>query len=123
MAKKVGVKWLGKPEDHDYPAALSYLSLIYGPPTAAGMVNRLKKAAMAEFKAKDVFRASALPLLGVVNSHVKKNEEKIMAGEEMSPLLLIRDSANGRLIIADGYHRMCAVYSFDEDAVIPCKIA
>src|SRR5665213_2959349 len=109
MAKKVGVKWLGKPEDHDYPAAR--------------MVNRLKKAAMVEFKAKDVFRASALPLLGVVNSHVKKNQEKIMDGEEMSPLLLIRDSANGRLIIADGSHRMCAVYSFDEDAVIPCKIA
>jgi hypothetical protein len=26
------------------------------------------------------------------------------------------------LIIADGYHRLCAVYKFDEDAVIPCKI-
>ena len=123
MARKVSVKWLGKPEDHDYPAALSYLTLIYDPTTAASMVNRLKKAAMAEFKAKDIFRASALPLLGIVNSHVKKNQQKIMDGEEMSPLLLIRDPANGRLIIADGYHRMCAVYSFDEDAVIPCKIA
>ena len=45
-----------------------------------------------------------------------------MSGGGMSPLLLVRDSANGRLIIADGYHRMCAVYSFDEDAVVPCKI-
>jgi hypothetical protein len=26
-------------------------------------------------------------------------------------------------IIADGYHRLCAVYSLDENAVIPCKIA
>jgi hypothetical protein len=26
-------------------------------------------------------------------------------------------------VVADGYHRLCAVYSFDEDAVIPCKIA
>jgi hypothetical protein len=26
------------------------------------------------------------------------------------------------VIIADGYHRLCAVYSIDEDAVIPCKI-
>jgi hypothetical protein len=64
MAKKVSVKWLGKPEDHDYPAALSYLSLIYDPTTAAGMVKRLKKAEMTEFKAKDIFRASALPVLG-----------------------------------------------------------
>ncbi len=28
----------------------------------------------------------------------------------------------GRLIIADGYHRLCAVYKFDEDAMIPCRI-
>jgi hypothetical protein len=26
------------------------------------------------------------------------------------------------VVIADGYHRMCAVYSFEEDAIIPCKI-
>jgi hypothetical protein len=25
-------------------------------------------------------------------------------------------------IIADGYHRLCAVYSLNEDALIPCKI-
>jgi hypothetical protein len=25
-------------------------------------------------------------------------------------------------VIADGYHRLYAVYTFDEDAVIPCKI-
>jgi hypothetical protein len=37
-------------------------------------------------------------------------------------LLLVRDNANGKVIIADGYHRLCAVYSLDEDAVIPCKI-
>jgi hypothetical protein len=123
MAKKVSVKWLGQPENHDYPAALSCLSLIYDATTAASLVSKLKKAAMTEFKAKDIFRASALPLLGVVNSHVKKNQQKIMSGGEMTPLLLIRDTANGRVIIADGYHRMCAVYSFDEDAVIPCKIA
>jgi len=122
MAKKVSVKWLGKPEDHDYPAALSYLSLIYDATTAASLVKKLKKAPMTEFKAKNIFRASALPLLRVVNSHVKKNQQKIMSGGEMTPLLLIRDAAIGRVIIADGYHRMCAVYSFDEDAVIPCKI-
>ena len=51
-----------------------------------------------------------------------KCKRKIRSGEALSPLLLLRDSPNGRLIIADGYHRLCAVYSFDEDAVIPCKI-
>jgi hypothetical protein len=37
-------------------------------------------------------------------------------------MLLVRDKSNGKVVIADGYHRLCAVYGFDEDAVIPCKI-
>ena len=40
----------------------------------------------------------------------------------LSPLLLVRNSPNGKVIIADGYHRLCAVYFTDEDALIPCKI-
>jgi hypothetical protein len=78
---------------------------------------------MSKFKAKDIFRASGLSLLGVSNSHVKKDKKKIRAGKALSPLLLIRDSDSGKVVIADGYHRLCAVYSFNEDAVIPCKIA
>jgi hypothetical protein len=41
MAKKVAIKWLGIPKEHDYPAALSYLSLIYDVKTAADIVRRL----------------------------------------------------------------------------------
>jgi hypothetical protein len=36
--------------------------------------------------------------------------------------LLCRDRDHGKPIIADGYHRLCAVYTFDEDAMIPCRI-
>jgi hypothetical protein len=120
---RIKIKWLSQPEEHDYPAALSYLTLIYDQKTAAGLVNKLKKAAVSEFKAKDIFRASRLPLLGAGNSHVKKDMVKIESGRGISPLLLVRDSANGNVVIADGYHRLCAVYTFDEDAVIPCQIA
>jgi hypothetical protein len=123
MSGKSDIKWLGEPEEHDYPAALSYLSLIYDKQAAAAHVNRLKLAALSEFKAKDIFRAASLPLLGAGNSHVKKDLDKIQSGDEVSPLLLIRDTANGKVVIADGYHRLCAVYAHDEDAVIPCKIA
>src|ERR1700690_1793078 len=116
------IKWLSQPEEHDYPAALSYLRLIYDAKTAASLVSKLKKAPISEFKAKDVFRASRLSLLGASNSHVKKDMVKIESGSEVSPLLLVRDPANGKVVIADGYHRLCAVYAFDEDAIIPCKI-
>lgn len=116
-------KWLSEPEAQDYPAALSYLSLLYNERTAAACVHKLKRAPVFEFKAKDVFRAAGLPLLAVSNTHVQKDRQKILSGRALSPLLLIRDSANGKVIIADGYHRLCAVYSYNEDAVIPCKIA
>lgn len=114
--------WLAEPEEHDYPAAVSYLSLIFEPQQVADQVAALKKAAMTAFKAKDIFRASQLPLLGISNSHVEKNHAKIEAGTALSPLLLIRNPAHGKVIVADGYHRVCAVYTYDEDALIPCKI-
>lgn len=122
MSKNVRIKWLAAPEEQDYPAAGSYLSLVYKERTAASYVRQLRRAPMSGFKAKDIFRASGLSLLGISNLHVEKDRKKILAGEKLSPLLLVRDASNGKVIIADGYHRMCSVYAFDEDAVIPCKI-
>ena len=122
LKEKENIKWLSKPEAHDYPAALSYLKLIYDNETAAGIVKNLRSAPLAHFKAKDIFRASELSLLGVSNSHVDVDKKKIKKGVPLSPLLLVRDQTNCKLIIADGYHRMCAVYIFDEDAIIPCRI-
>ena len=123
MSKDADIKWLTEPEEHDYPAARSYLSLIYEERTAARLAQALRRAPMASFKAKDIFRASGLSLLGVSNLHVEKDRKKIKNGKRLSPLLLVRDKANGKVVIADGYHRLCAVYSFDEDAPIPCKLA
>lgn len=122
MSKNVKIKWLKESEEHDYPAALSYLSLIYDNQTATDHVEKLKNSVITEFKSKDIFRASCLSLLGVSNSHVKEDQKKIESRKKLSPLLLIRDSVNGKVVIADGYHRLCAVYSYDEDAMIPCKI-
>ena len=122
MIKKPKIKWLRQPEAPDYPAAKAYLSLLYDVETVSDYVEKLKHAPVVEFRANDIFRASQLSLLGVSNSHVKRDQEKIVAGEKLSPVLLVRDKRSSKLIIADGYHRMCAVYSFNEDAVIPCKI-
>lgn len=122
MLKHVEIQWLSKPEDHDYPAALAYLSLLFSGKIAASYVAKLKRAPLVNFKSKDIFRASSLSLLGISNSHVDKDRQKVKSGVKLSPLLLVRDPGNGKVIIADGYHRLCAVYAHDEDAVIPCKI-
>ena len=122
MGRNAEVQWLDEPEEKDYPAAQSYLSLIYEDRAVSALVRKLRTAQVRQIKAKDIFRASGLSLLGVSNSHVEKDRKKILAGNKLSPLLLVRDAKNGKVIIADGYHRMCSVYSFDEDAVISCKI-
>ena len=86
------------------------------------MVKSLKKASMTSFKAKDIFRSSGLSLLGKSNGHVEKSTKKLQTGIRLPPLLLVRDDRQRRLIIAEGYHRLCSVYLIDEDANIPCKI-
>jgi disulfide oxidoreductase YuzD len=70
-------------------------------------------------KAKDILRASELPLLAKDNIHVKENLQKVKKGKKLSPVLLVRDS---KLIIADGYHRVCAIYYLSEDLQVPCRI-
>ena len=116
------IKWLTETEDKNYPAAASYLNLFFNETTVKAFVKKLKKTKISQFKSKDIFRASGLSLLGISNSHIEKDRNKIKDGTELSPILLVRDENNRKVIIADGYHRLCAVYSFSEDAYIPCKI-
>lgn len=120
--RNLKIKWYKCPEEHDYPAAVSYLSLMFPTKEIEKVVEDLKESDTVWFKAKDIFRASGLSLLGVSNSHVNKNIKKINKGKKMSPLLLVRDRNNSKVIVADGYHRLCAVYHFNEDADIPCQI-
>lgn len=120
--KPVILKWLDEPEEHNYPASINYLSLIMPLTSAKKYVAKLRKAAVVEFNAKDIFRASGLSLLGVSNSHVVRDRKKITDGIKLSPLLLVRDTRNAKVIVGDGYHRLCAIYSFHEDALIRCKI-
>jgi len=117
------IAWLPIPETSNYPAALSYLTLLYTEKDAAALVAKLRKAKVTQFKAKDIFRASQLSLLGVSNAHVKKAQKKIRKGIHLSPLLLVRSPQHGKVVIADGYHRLCAVYQHHEDIWIRCKIA
>jgi hypothetical protein len=120
--KKIKIKWLSESEEHDYPAAKSFLSLIFDDSAADAYVEQLRRSPISEFKSKDIFRASGLSLLGISNEEVKKDQRKIESEQKLSPILLVRDSNHGKVIIADGYHRLCAIYSLDENAVILCKI-
>ncbi|MGV8959524.1 MAG: hypothetical protein ACOH1V_03970 [Stenotrophomonas sp.] len=115
-------QWLDDVEAHNYPAAQSYLSLIFSARKAGRLTAELRAAAVIQFKAKDIFRASKLSLLGISNLHVDRDKKKIADGLALSPILLVRQPRSASVIVADGYHRMCAVYAHNEDSIIPCKI-
>ena len=116
------VKWLPKPENHDYQAAEDYLSLIMPAKKAAECRQKLSAAQddITHRKAKDILRASQLALLDEQNKHVASDLAKASSGKALSPILLIRGDDQHPLIVADGYHRVCASYWIDENTDIPC---
>jgi hypothetical protein len=117
--------WTDEPEEHDYPAAASYLSLVCEHAQVQRLVDVLKSEPVERHLAKDLLRASGLTLLPVDNVHVASDLAKVQSGEKLSPVLLVRGDM-GRdvpLTIADGYHRVCASYHLDENAPIPCQLA
>ena len=118
------VSWKHEPEDHDYPAAGSYLSLLVPAEDVTVLLDRLRAADIEHYKAKDLLRAATLRLLPPDDPHVASDLAKIKNGKELSPVLLVRgDLAGGApLQIADGYHRVCASYHVDENTDIPAKI-
>jgi hypothetical protein len=115
------IHWLDEPEQHDYTAALSFLSLHFSVECAADLVHELRAAPVCQWAAKDIIRASGLEVLGKHNSHVERNLRKIQDGKKLSPILLVRTA--DRLLIADGYHRACTVYLYGEDDPVAAKIA
>jgi hypothetical protein len=119
------VKWLEKPEAHDFPAAADYLALLADLRTVDELTQRLRAGGIVHKKAKDILRAAQLALLSTDNPHVAADLTKIRKGQPLSPILLVRgDFVTGApLQIADGYHRVCASYHTDENTDIPVVLA
>jgi hypothetical protein len=115
------VKWLKRPEAHDFPAGADYLDLLADSPTVQDLTDRLQAGSVVHKKAKDILRAAGLRLLPVDNPHVAADLAKIKKKQPLSPILLVRgDLATGAALqIADGYHRVCASYYTDENTDIP----
>ncbi|HEX4324948.1 MAG TPA: hypothetical protein VHZ77_10000 [Gaiellaceae bacterium] len=116
--------WQDEPEEHDFPAAADYLSLLAPETEVATTVEALRSAQTIHRKAKDLLRASRLVLLAADNVHVRKDLAKVADGKRLSPVLLVRGRGDKGtpLTVADGYHRICASHHIDEDADVPCRL-
>jgi hypothetical protein len=122
---KSKLKWSEKEEGEDFEAAFKYLSLLCSDRKASAIVKSLRGSKVLEHAAKDMLRAAELPLLPSDESHVSEDLKRIQKGKPLAPVLLVRgDLANGLpLVVADGYHRICAVVYFDESAPVRCRVA
>lgn len=113
------VRWLEEPEDSNYLAAYSYVELLVDIDVAEQVVRLLKAAEVVTKRARDVLRASMLPLVPADDELVAYCIAQIESGREVSPLLLARGDD---LIVADGYYTLCAVRHLDPDAEVRCKL-
>jgi hypothetical protein len=118
------LRWKLKPDEHDYPAAESYLSLVFTPGAVTELLAAFRRDDdVVKYKVKDILRASELDLLPPDNPHVSADLDKMWGGKQLSPVLLVRGTLGAYpLVIADGYHRVCAAYHTDENAEVPCKL-
>jgi hypothetical protein len=118
------VVWTTEPADKDYPSAQSYLRLLAGDSDVQAVTTALAQAVTVHQHAKDILRASGLPLLPADDLEVAKDLARVAGGVALSPILLVRgDLRSGRpLQVADGYHRVCAGYHLSDDTEIPCRL-
>jgi hypothetical protein len=114
--------WERKAATQDYASAQKYLKLLFGDAEAVRLVRALRAAPTIEYEAKDLLRASQTHLLDRDSPHVAEDLKKIKKGKKLSPVLLIRgDARHGvTLTIADGYHRICASWHWNEKCPVAC---
>ena len=82
--------WKDEPEEHDFPAASDFLSLLLPEVSVEVVVERLRRAGTIRRKAKDLIRASRLQLLPVDDPEVAKDLKRVARGEKLSQELLLR---------------------------------
>ena len=122
MAGLRSIRWLDEPEEKDYLAAHSFLSMVVAPSKLSEIMAALPGAPLGRWNAKDILRAAALPPLRPKQSaEVAEKLRKIKAGIPISPILIV-GGIRDYLVISDGYHRASAAYRLDEDALVPGRL-
>jgi hypothetical protein len=117
---KSPIHWLKDVADHDYDAAVSYLSLKYGDKQAGEIVARIRKAGVTMRRANDILRATGLPALPLSDPGVRRDLMKLLNGDKLSPVLVFDQDPGAD--IADGYHRVSLAYNIDPFMDVPLKL-
>jgi hypothetical protein len=125
LMSKPQLRWTTQGAASDFEAARKYLSLLASDAKVDALVKALRSTKLVDHAAKDLLRAAQLPLLPRDEPHVDADLKRIHKGKPLAPILVVRGDFALRLplVVADGYHRICAVWYFDENAPVRCRIA
>jgi hypothetical protein len=118
--ESLGLQWLDDVADHDFDAALAYLSLKLDEKQAAAAVGRLRKAVVTRRRANDILRACNLVPLPLDDPGVRRDLLNAVSGKRLSPVLVVSTGDGGD--IADGYHRVSLAYHLDPFGAVPLRI-
>lgn len=117
----LSVTWKDDVDDHDFDAALAYLSLRLDGQRAAAAVALLRAAELTTRRANDILRATGYRPLPWSDPGMGKIRGRIAAGHRLSPVLVVSYTLGGD--VADGYHRCSAAYNLDPFGVVPLRLA
>ena len=116
--------WKSTPDEHDYPAAHDYLTLVIPEAQVNELVKGLMNAPLTTRKAKDLLRAAAYRFFLTPTYMWPTTSQRSTRASSFRPCSWCEARRPGAppLLVADGYHRICASYHLDEDADIPCRL-
>ena len=117
------ITWQDDANPDDYEAAGHYLALVDNQKNIDKTLADLKAGTIVEYKATDLLRAAQLIVPKADDRPTREQIKKIKHGEPVSPVLLVRVPALKKVIVADGFHRICAAYRIDPDVMLHCKLA
>ena len=125
MAKQQtpSITWQDDANPDDYEAAGHYLALVDNQKNIDKTLADLKAGTIVEYKATDLLRAAQLIVPKADDRPTREQIKKIKHGEPVSPVLLVRVPVLRKVIVADGFHRICAAYRIDPDVMLHCKLA
>ena len=116
--------WKSDPDPHDFPAASDYPSLAMRRAEALAVVSKLKAATLTQRLAKDLLRASRLPLLPRDDHEVARDLKKVRRGRCFRQSCWFGAPVPGPAPHQRGWlSPVCDSYHLDEDALIPCRLA
>ena len=116
------IAWQDDAPESDYQSAAHFLALLDNREHIDTLLADLRVAPIVEYKAIDLLRAAQLIVPKQDDLPTREQLRQIRDGEPIAPILLVRVEALKKVIVADGFHRICAAYRTDPDVMLHCKL-